>query len=307
MSTTTSCDEPVPEGFHLSSSTRREGKSVATSSGVIIGRVHKLLHGRQPIPVLTIAHDQLEHEADRLLAAIDAAVSDIDIERHHLHQAGAKEPLMILDMHRMLIIDPELLNKSIGRIQNDCINAEWALRQEIDAIQDIFEQVEDEYLRHRKHDIEHAGRRILKHFAASQQLKSQDIDADISAVHPHIASQLIYVGDDFSVTDIVSMWRQGVAGVITEQGGADAHNIIVARGVGLPTLVGATGILSDIEDGETLILDAEQGTWILNPSPNEQISYLKFINAIAICKQNLQAFAGKPSLSWVSPRCVRQR
>jgi len=93
------------------------------------------------------------------------------------------------------------------------------------------------------------------------------------------------------------MWRHGVAGIITEQGGADAHNIIVARGVGLPTLVGAAGILSDIEDGDILILDAEQGAWVLNPPAAEQTAYLKFIDAITASKKRLQAFACKPSLS----------
>ena len=275
---------------------RREGQAVASSSGIIIGRVQKLLHGRQPIPARGIVSELVEHEVTRLLDAIEAAKTDVDIERDHLSQVGARDSLMMLDVHRMLIIDPELLNKAVGRIHDDCINAEWALRQEMDAIQSILEQVEDEYLRNRKHDIEHAGRRILEHLIA--QAGSAEAHDAWSVDHSGDAGeQVIYVGDDFSVTDIVSMWRHGVAGVITEQGGADAHNIIVARGVGLPTLVGAAGILSHIEDGDTIILDAEQGTWVLNPPSNEQLAYVKFIDAIAASKKSLQAFACKPSLS----------
>jgi len=277
---------------------RREGSAVASSAGIIIGRVQKLLHGRQPIPVRDIASETVDIEVTRLLAAIEAAKTDIDVERAHLNQAGAKDPLTILDMHRMLIVDPELLNKAVGRIHNDCINAEWALRQEMDAIQAILEQVEDEYLRNRKHDIEHAGRRILNHLMASSGQKNaqEEVYSATSIVRDN-GEQIIYVSDDFSVTDIVSMWRLGVAGVITEQGGADGHNIIIARGVGLPALVGAAGILSKIEDGDTVILDAEQGVWILNPSAIEQTGYIKFIDAIAHSKKSLQAFACKPSLS----------
>jgi len=292
-----------------SPSPRREGQCVASSSGIVIGCVQKVLHGRQPIPVLDIELEQTESEVERLLAAIEAAIADIDVEREHLDQAGAKDPLMILDVHRMLIIDPELLNKSVGRINKDCINAEWALRQEMDAVQAIFEQVEDEYLRHRKHDIEHAGRRILKHLMVSSGQGVAPLEWSSGRVNtnranlqtsPHYRKneqQIIYVADDFSVTDIVSMWRQGVAGVITEQGGADAHNVIVARGVGLPMLVGAAGVFSAIEDGDTLILDAERGIWLLNPPANEQAAYLKFMDAIAISKKSLQAFACKPSCS----------
>ncbi|MDQ6997081.1 MAG: phosphoenolpyruvate--protein phosphotransferase [Mariprofundus sp.] len=277
---------------------RREGSAVASSSGIIIGRVQKLLHGRQPIPARDVAREHIEHEVARLLAAIEAAKADIDIERDHLNKTGVKDSLTILDMHRMLIMDPDLLDRAISRIHNDCINAEWALRQEMDVIQAILEQVEDEYLRNRTHDIEHAGRRVLSHLMATDVLAlAPGEKLDGWSVISSNSEDIIYVGDDFSVTDIVSMWRHGVAGIITEQGGADAHNIIVARGVGLPTLVGAAGILSDIEDGDTLILDAEQGSWVLNPSSTEQAAYLKFIDAIAASKKGLQAFACKPSLS----------
>ncbi|MDQ6969371.1 MAG: phosphoenolpyruvate--protein phosphotransferase [Mariprofundus sp.] len=286
---------------------RREGSCVASSSGIVIGCVQKVLHGQQPIPAVDIEHDQIEQEVSRLLVAIEAAIADIDVEREHLNQAGAKDPLMILDAHRMLIVDPELLDKSVGRINKDCINAEWALRQEMDAVQVIFEQVEDEYLRHRKHDIEHAGRRILKHLMRSsggglqeqlaQRVNSNRANLGASPRYRKTEQQIIYIADDFSVTDIVSMWRHGVAGVITEQGGADAHAVIVARGVALPMLIGAAGILSQVEDGDTLILDAERGIWLLNPPANEQAAYLKFMDAIEISKKSLQVFAGKPSLS----------
>jgi phosphotransferase system enzyme I (PtsI) len=264
---------------------RREGRAVAASSGIVIGRVKKLLHGRQPVVERSISRAMIESEVARLLAAIEAAGRAIDVEREHLVATGVRDPLMILDMHRMLISDPDLLSRSSARIRSDLINAEWALRQEMDAIQRMFEQIEDEYLRNRKDDIEHAGRRILDHLNGASQPAAGS------------GEPVIYVGDDFSVSDVVQMWRLGVAGIVTEFGGVDAHNIIVARGIGLPALVGATGILADIEDGDCLILDAEQQSWVLNPPPDEQAAYRKFIAALSISRRELLAFAGQPSLS----------
>ncbi|MFQ5519270.1 MAG: putative PEP-binding protein, partial [Mariprofundus sp.] len=290
--------EPRPE--HCAA-VRRQGDAIASSSGIIIGRVQKLLHGRQPIPERKIDRSKIEHEIGRLQLAIDAARAEIDVEREHLSGIGGRDPLMILDAHRMLITDPELCNKTSERIRNDCINAEWALRQEMDAIQHIFEQVKDVYLRGRKNDIEHAGRRILDHLSGqpdeSNGLVLNNQPATSDPLTPSDQTLVIYVGDDFSVTDVVSMWRHGVAGFVTEQGGADAHNMIVARGIGIPALVGATGILADIEDGDTLILDAEQDVWILNPPPTEQAAYRQFIKALSISRKGLEAFACQPSLS----------
>jgi len=271
---------------------RREGHAVASSADIVIGRVRKLLHGHQPVPERAIDHAMIEQEVVRLLEAIDAAVQSIDVERNHLLDTGIRDPLMILDSHRMLIVDPDLLDKSSARIRDDCINAEWALRQELDAIQLMFAQIEDEYLRNRKVDIEHAGRRILDHLMGNPAKSNGTTSSNKNNEEP-----MIYVGDDFSVSDVVNMWRRGVAGIITELGGSDAHNIIVARGIGLPALVGATGILSDIEDGDSIILDAEQKMWILNPPQSEQRAYVKLKAAISISKKELEAFAGKPSLS----------
>jgi len=271
---------------------RRQGNAAASSSGIIIGRVHKLMHGRQPIPERKMRAAQLDGEITRLMVAVEASVAEIDIERDHLSQIGARDPLMILDMHRMMIADPELVDKAKARIMETHINAEWALRQQMDAIHVVFEQIEDEYLRNRKDDIEQAGRRILRHLLGHNTQHDLLLNSESEPHH-----QTIYVGDDFSVGDMVLMWRQGAAGVITEQGGAGAHNIIVARGIGLPALVGASDILTDLEDGDALILDAEQGLWILNAPEQEQSAYNKFIEAIDVCQQELQAYATQPSHS----------
>jgi phosphotransferase system enzyme I (PtsI) len=166
------------------------------------------MHGRQPIPERELTVEQLDGEVLRLMAAVEASVAEIDIERDHLSQIRAKDPLMILDMHRMMIADPELVDKAKERIMETCINAEWALRQQMDAIHVVFEQIEDEYLRNRKDDIEQAGRRILRHLLGQSSPHDTLLNSD-SMSH----QQTIYVGDDFSVSDMVSMWRLGAAGV----------------------------------------------------------------------------------------------
>jgi len=266
---------------------RQEGRAIAASSGIVIGRVQKLTRGRQPIPELTVELAQVEGEVMRLLAAVDAAIAEMDVEREHLEQAGATDPLTILDAHRMLLKDPELIGRAVVWIREQCVNAEWALRQQMDTIKAVFEDIEDGYLRERKSDVEQAGVRILRHLMGTR-VHPENLDGD---------DPMILVGEDFSAADVVGLWRKGVAGVIAEQGGVDAHNIIVARGIGLPALVGAAGILGAVEDGDTLILDAEQGVWILNPEEAEQKRYHKFSEAISVFYDDLLTYADKPSLT----------
>ena len=277
---------------HLTQRSRREGKAVASSSGILIGCVQKLLYGKKPIPEHEIEESQVNIELLRLLEAIDESRAEVDVERAHLQKSGADDMVAMLDVHHMLIADPELLNRASRRITAGRINAEWALRQEMDAIKRTFERIEDEYLRNRKDDVEHAGKRILRHLLGSQPSVKERLREVGTAGCP-----VIYVGDDFSVSDMVNLWRHGVSGVVIEQGGIDAHNIIVARGISMPALVGAVDILADIEDGDRLILDAEKGVWILNPTAEEEASYADSIEAFSRAQLELKAFANIASRS----------
>ncbi|PIP02859.1 MAG: phosphoenolpyruvate--protein phosphotransferase [Zetaproteobacteria bacterium CG12_big_fil_rev_8_21_14_0_65_54_13] len=276
----------------MSTRPRSEGRAVAASPGIVIGYVQKLIHGRKPIPERRLAAGAADMEVARLKQAVKAAVAEIDLEREQLSKLGSQDPLMVLDAHRMMIADPELAHMAGERVIADNINAEWALRQQMDAIQAIFNQSDNAYLRGRQHDVEQAGQHILNQLMGQQLQVPADTAAASDPERP-----IIYVGEDFSVSDIVQMWRQGVAAIITEQGGNDAHNIIVARGIGLPALVGAAGILKEIEDGDLLILDGEQCLWTLNPSAAEELAYEKFIEAVSISREGLAAFALQPSRS----------
>ncbi|MFQ5581976.1 MAG: phosphoenolpyruvate--protein phosphotransferase [Mariprofundaceae bacterium] len=265
----------------------QRGKAVAASAGIVIGRVQKLMYGRHPIPEHRLAPEQVEDEVVRLASAAAMALAELDEERHHIEKMKSQDPLLILDAHRMLMLDPELVEKAKELIREQCINAEWALRRQMDAIEAIFDSIEDAYLREKKSDVEQVGERIIRHLMGVSVT-----DLRISDDGPQIL-----IGVDFSPPDVVSLWRQGVAGLVADQGGANAHNIIVARGVGMPALIGTEGILEYAEDGDTLILDAEQSTWILNPSEEEQQKYRKFAEAMDVAYSGLRAFADKPSLS----------
>ncbi|MDX8405594.1 MAG: phosphoenolpyruvate--protein phosphotransferase [Mariprofundus sp.] len=277
----------------MSTAIRCKGRAVAASSGIVIGRAHKVIKGRDPIPERHLPADAIDRETARLQLAVNISATAIDLERDHLRKLGSQDPLLVLDAHRMMIDDPELIHQTGVRIRAENINAEWALRQQMDAIQEVFRQSDNAYLRGRLHDVEQIGQRILN------QLMGQSIDplpdaeaCDVDSVEP-----LIYIGEEFSVSDIVRMWRQGVAGIITEQGGADAHNIIVARGIGLPSLVGATGIMKAVKDGCPLILDGETCRWISNPSTTELETCIQRSQALSLNRRGLAAYASQPSLS----------
>jgi len=263
------------------------GNAIASSDGIVIGRVQKVASGRQPIPERRISETDVPIELQRLEKAVADATRELREEQEHLRNIASQEPLMILKAHNMMMHDPELIEKARYIIREKQINAEWALRQQLDAIEAVFDAIEDPYLREKKSDVEQAGLRILRH------LMGQSMKFDISGT----TEPQVLIGKEFTPQDIVMLWRIGIAGVIAEQGGMNAHSVVVARGIGLPALIGSDDILDIANDEDEVILDATLGKWIINPSADDREDYRKFMAALEIIRSDLSVFAGKQSLS----------
>ncbi|MDX8403965.1 MAG: phosphoenolpyruvate--protein phosphotransferase [Mariprofundaceae bacterium] len=263
------------------------GSAIASSDGVVIGRIQKLTSGRHPIPERKLDHADIPFELQRLDSALAEALKELDEEREHLLSIKSQEPLMILKAHRMMLQDPELIDKSRILIEKKQINAEWALRQRLDAIESVFDDIEDPYLRGKKSDVEQAGIRILRH------LMGQSLKFEL----PGNSEPQILVGREFSPQDIVTLWRLGIAGIIAEQGGMNAHSIIVARGIGMPALIGSEDILNKSNDGDVIILDAAIGKWVINPKKADHDHYRHFMETLEVIRNDLGQFANKPSCS----------
>lgn len=263
------------------------GNAVASSGGIVIGRVQKLTTGRHPIPERHLEQTDIAFELQRLDSALAEAMKELEEEREHLLTMKTQEPMMILQAHGMMLQDPELIDRSRQLIKEKQINAEWALRQQLDTIEAVFDTIEDPYLRDKKSDVEQAGVRILRH------LTGQSLKFEL----PGDSESQVLISKEFTPRDIIMFWRLGISGIIAEQGGLNSHSIIVARGIGMPALVGSDDLLNKANDGDTIILDAEQGRWIINPSEDDQQEYRKCISALEIIRDDLGIFASKSSLS----------
>jgi len=270
----------------MSDNGRRHGHAAASSPGIVIGRAQKVLAGRHPIREYTIDLSEADSEILRLRQAVDSSVSQLDEQREQLSQTPSKDPVLILDAHRMLLLDPYLTDATAALIRRERINAEWALRRQLDDIEATFDEIKDEYLRSKKFDVEEVGQRVLRNLLGSMandlKLGGQDT---------------ILIGESFSPGEVVQNWQQGLAGFVTEQGGANSHSIIVARGIELPALMGAVDIMKFTREGDTIIIDGNKKIWILNPSEHELNQYQRLAEAMKVARSRLNEYAKVPSVS----------
>ncbi len=195
---------------------------------------------------------QVEDELARLHAAIDTVREEMRGLRKRLQGALAQEIGEFLDLHALLLDDPELLQGLDTLIRGGRYSADYALRVQRDRIAGVFTGMDDAYLRSRIDDIDQVIGRI--HAALHRR------NADVRGV----AGEIL-VADNVAPAEIAQLQAQGVLAVVTASGSPLSHNAILARSLHLPLVVGAAQALQKINDGDVLVVDGGSGLVVRDP------------------------------------------
>jgi phosphotransferase system enzyme I (PtsI) len=196
--------------------------------------------------------DDVVAELARLHAAITVVRGEMRALRERLHGTLAQQVGEFLDMHALLLDDPELLHALDTLIRNERYSADYALRVQRDRIASVFTNMDDAYLRSRIDDIDQVIGRI--HAALHRR------DADMLGV----AGEIL-VTDSIAPTELLQLQSQGVMAVITAGGSTLSHSAILARSLHLPLIVGAALALQKVNDGDVLVVDGGTGLIVREP------------------------------------------
>ncbi|MDX1594978.1 MAG: phosphoenolpyruvate--protein phosphotransferase, partial [Gammaproteobacteria bacterium] len=177
--------------------------------------------------------------------------------REEIPEETARDIASFIDTHLLMLEDSMLTTTPVQLIRETRCNAEWALRQQRDAVARVFDTMDDAYLRTRIDDIDHVVNRILRILLAGD-------DPGTEPVTPSLKGQVI-VADDLTPADTVLMKNHGVAAFVTEYGGPMSHTTILARSLQIPAVVGTHHARRTLRQGEALIVDGEQGVIVADP------------------------------------------
>jgi len=199
---------------------------------------------------------QTASELTRLHAAIGKVRAELHAMRGQLHGALAKEVGEFLDIHTLLLDDPELLQGLDHLVTIEHCSADYALRCQRDRLAAVFEGMDDAYFRSRIEDIDQVIGRV--HAALHQhEADQQGASGDILITH------------SISPSELVPLQKQGVLAVITTLGSVYSHTAILARSLHLPLIVGVTDAVQQINDGDILLIDGGSGEIIIAPDAAE--------------------------------------
>lgn len=225
----------------------------AAARGCALGRARVRLPHALDVEETFIAPEDVESELQRIHDAVATVREEMRLLRERLHGALAHEVGEFLDLHALLLDDPELLQGIDALIRTARYSADYALRLQRDRIASVFDGIDDPYLRSRIDDIDQVIGRL---YAALNRRK-----ADLQGV----AGEIV-IADNIGPADLAQLHAQGVIGVVTAASSALSHSAILARSLHMPLVVGAAAVLQKVNDGDVLIIDGSTGLVVLEPS-----------------------------------------
>lgn len=249
-------------------------KGVAASSGIAMARA--LVVERKAVLVENKRVSDIDTEKERFLGAVEKAKEQVGKIRDITEGKLGKDKSAIFDAHLMMLEDPELIGAVTTQIQNDGVNAEYALKSTVDMFIGIFEQMDNEYMRERAADIKDIGGRITNILLGIN-------DTSLSEIY----EKCIIVSKDLTPSDTAQMNSEMVQGFVTDMGGRTSHSAIMARTLEIPAVVGTQSGTENIKNGDFIIVDGDRGIVIINPNQEEINEYNKKIEDIVKLKNEL--------------------
>ena len=245
---------------------------LAVARGIAIGRAVLLAASHLDVAHYFIQPEQVPAEIERVRNGRNAVVQELQRLQVEMPSDAPAELTALLDVHLMLLQDETLVAGIKHWISERLYNAEWALVTQLEVISRQFDEMEDDYLRERKADLEQVVERILRYMKGvaspvappvSQRRKTQqDLLLDDTVDVP-----LVLVAHDLSPADMLQFKQSVFAGFVTDVGGKTSHTAIVARSMDIPAVVGARAASQLVRQDDWVIIDGDAGVLIVDPSP----------------------------------------
>ncbi|WP_261305876.1 phosphoenolpyruvate--protein phosphotransferase [Paenibacillus andongensis] len=230
-------------------------RGIGASSGIAMGQAFVIPTWEWDFPEKMIDVTDLSYEFERLYDGIRSSKDELEIIKQEIKDVVGQDQAYIFDAHLAILEDPIFMNEIQGIIELQYKAAEVAVKEVIDKFVDMFNLIDDEYMKERALDIKDVGNRLLKHLLG-----------DTSGAVPPIDHPYILVAKELTPSQLAHLDPANVLGLLTILGGTHSHVSIMARAMSVPYVLGLEGkLLRPIQNGDFLIIDGQEGTLYINP------------------------------------------
>ena len=257
-------------------------KGIGASPGIEKGKVLVIKECQQ-----MLAYSKIEN-TDAEISRFESAVNKSKTELVNLlakvkKEIGEKEAA-IFDAHIMILEDPELIGKVKNEIEKEKISAEYALKTTRDTYIEIFENMDNEYMRERAADIKDVTDRVIRNLTG---IGKKDIAT--------IEAKVVIAAKDLSPSDTAQMDKGKVIGILTDDGGPASHVAIMARALEVPAVVGLGNITEQLKTGDEVLMDGDEGYVFIKPDEDIIKKYMKKREVLRAIKTKYEDLKGRES------------
>jgi phosphotransferase system enzyme I (PtsI) len=233
----------------------RRWSGVAVSDGVAAGRVLRVHSGaRHSIYRVALEASEVELEVRRFRAAVRLSRRQLLALKKRAARTLGEEHAYIFDAHLLMLEDRKLNEDVEGVIRAERVGSEWAVKVVTDRVLAVYQEVKDDYLRERSSDVEDVTRRLLVALSG-ESMGGRSLTEDA-----------IIVAEELMPSTIAELDFTHIKAIATDVGGWTSHTAIIARGLGIPAVVGLRDLYRAARTGDTAIIDARNGQVILHPA-----------------------------------------
>ena len=228
---------------------------IGGAPGICIGKAY--LVDQEGVDVVTkyyLEKESIKSEVNRFKAAVQKAEKELTRIIKGTPEEF-KPHAYIIETHIALLKDKMLYGRTLDIIENEGVNAEWALKKVVSTVKPMFENMSDGYLKERSEDITQVSDRIMKSLTGVERINIGEIN-----------KKVILVAVDLSPAETSQIQLERIKGFITDRGGMASHTGIIARTLNIPAVMGLERATSVIRHDDIIIVDGTTGTVIVNPS-----------------------------------------
>lgn len=263
------------------------GKGV--SSGISIGKAFVLQRERPAVPEYVLPKALIEEEVARFVTAVDASRTQLERIRNHIPPTAPAETASFIDTHLLILEDTMISEEPIKSIRDRQWNAELALQTQSNRLVDVFDKMEDPYLRNRKTDVIQVVDRILRNLMVPGEEDHERLSSDLSGY--------VVVATDLTPADAVLLKHRNISAFVTNLGGPISHTAILARSLDIPAIVGVHGATQYIRNEEELIVDGKRGVLLVAPEPGVISEFRRKKTDIERFRRELDLLKASPSIT----------
>jgi phosphotransferase system enzyme I (PtsI) len=259
-------------------------KGIAASPGIAIGKAYVMEDEEIVVNRIELPKELLRAEVKRFKAAQKATHRDLDAAEAKVLKVLGRQHAKLIDAHRLILKDSLITQDVPKRILAEGVNAEFALSEALEAVNQQFEKMEDEFFRERRHDLFDVGKRLLSHLLKQTKRNLADIDFDC-----------VLIARNLLPSDTLSLHETKIIGFATDLGGKTSHTAILAQSLEIPAVVGLSDISRRVKTGDHIILDGDQGMVIINPGPETIAKYQRAQQKSLQEERALEPLRGQPA------------